>query len=472
MQDLPEFFEDHLQEWMTGFVEILKYSNPALAVDDEETEPTPVSIVQAEVVETLALFMSKYEEEFQPFLGTCLGHVWALLTSTTLAPHFDLLVTTAIRFLTTVACSVHHHHFAQAEVLLEVCQKIIAPNMALLAADEELFEENPFEYVRKDIEGSDADTRRRVSVELVRGLCRNYEAQVTDLFSKNIRSLLDQYASNPSANWKAKDVAIYLIIALTIKGGTSKLGATQTNTLVDLLDFYVKHVAPELAAAASRTPPHPVLVADAVKFVTVFSVQLPRATYETVLPQLIALLASPNLVVHTYAAAAIERMLTVREAPTVGALAGTLGERRIGTQMLSPMLQPLLTSLFSILQRQGSEENAHVMRAIMRVAVVAEGAMAPYVTVCVEALKSILGRVCANPSNPTFNHFLFETVAALVKYICAASPAAVNAFEQLLFPPFQTVLQMDIAEFTPYVFQVRKAAARAPLTALTLSNSS
>ena len=58
MQDLPEFFEDHLQEWMTGFVEILKYSNPALAVDDEETEPTPVSIVQAEVVETLALFMS------------------------------------------------------------------------------------------------------------------------------------------------------------------------------------------------------------------------------------------------------------------------------------------------------------------------------------------------------------------------------------------------------------------------------
>jgi hypothetical protein len=57
----------------------------------------------------------------------------------------------------------------QAEVLLEVCQKIIAPNMALLTADEELFDENPFEYVRKDIEGSDADTRRRVSVELVRG---------------------------------------------------------------------------------------------------------------------------------------------------------------------------------------------------------------------------------------------------------------------------------------------------------------
>ena len=31
---------------------------------------------------------------------------------------------------------------------------------------------------------------------------------------------------------------------------------------------------------------------------------------------------------------------------------------------------------------------------------------------------------------------------------------AVDAFEAMLFPPFQQVLQADIAEFTPYVFQV------------------
>lgn len=65
------------------------------------------------MVETLALFMSKYEEEFSPFLGVCLDHVWSLLTATSLAPHYDLLVTTSIRFLTTVAASVHHAHFAK-----------------------------------------------------------------------------------------------------------------------------------------------------------------------------------------------------------------------------------------------------------------------------------------------------------------------------------------------------------------------
>ena len=79
---------------------------------------------------------------------------------------------------------------------------------------------------------------------------------------------------------------------------------------------------------------------------------------------------------------------------------------------------------------------------------------------CIEELKTILGRVCANPSNPSFNHYLFETIASLVRYICAATPTAVDAFEGMLFPPFQQVLQADIAEFTPYVFQA--AAPLAP----------
>ena len=95
-----------------------------------------------------------------------------------------------------------------------------------------------------------------------------------------------------------------------------------------------------------------------------------------------------------------------------------------------------------------------MMRAVMRVTVVAAEGMAPYANVCIEELKTILGRVCSNPSNPSFNHYLFETIASLVRYICAATPAAVDAFEAMLFPPFQQVLQADISEFTPYIFQV------------------
>ena len=38
--------------------------------------------------------------------------------------------------------------------------------------------------------------------------------------------------------------------------------------------------------------------------------------------------------------------------------------------------------------------------------------------------------------------------------VCKSQPAAVSTFEGVLFPHFQTILQQDVQEFTPYVFQV------------------
>jgi hypothetical protein len=35
-----------------------------------------------------------------------------------------------------------------------------------------------------------------------------------------------------------------------------------------------------------------------------------------------------------------------------------------------------------------------------------------------------------------------------------ANPNATADFEERLFPPFEGVLSMDVAEFTPYVFQI------------------
>jgi len=42
---------------------------------------------------------------------------------------------------------------------------------------------------------------------------------------------------------------------------------------------------------------------------------------------------------------------------------------------------------------------------------------------------------CKNPRNPTFSHYLFESVAALLRH--ADDPALIGTFEQCLFPPFQ-----------------------------------
>lgn len=70
------------------------------------------------------------------------------------------LVCSGITFLTSVSTSVHYTLFEQAGAIQNIVEKIIIPNIRLRDDDEEMFEMNPQEYIRRDIEGSDTDTRR------------------------------------------------------------------------------------------------------------------------------------------------------------------------------------------------------------------------------------------------------------------------------------------------------------------------
>ena len=101
---------------------------------------------------------------------------------------------------------------------------MVVPNLSARPEDEEVFESNPVEYIRRDAEGSDSDTRRRASADLVRSLVERFPSEVTQLFTGYVKGMLAEYAANPGANWKAKDTAIYLVLALTVQVGREREG--------------------------------------------------------------------------------------------------------------------------------------------------------------------------------------------------------------------------------------------------------
>ncbi len=228
-------------------------------------------------------------------------------------------------------------------------------------------------------------------------------------------------------------------------------GVVSLNPHVDVLSFFSSQVLPELSSP--NIAEHPVLKADCLKFLTAFRQHLPASSYPQLFPQIVRYLASEHVVLHTYASYAIERMLNVKESST--------GVPRVDKEMLRPFLQPMLEGLFGALQHEESKENEYLMRAIMRVCSVGQDAMVPFAQVVINQATAILRYVSANPKNPKFNHSLFETLAALVKYLCqsgstgATQAGMVDSFESALFPPFQTVLGTETAaDFGPYVFQI------------------
>ncbi|XP_055121494.1 exportin-2 isoform X2 [Symphalangus syndactylus] len=386
-QDLPEFFEDNMETWMNNFHTLLTLDNKLLQTD---------------------------------------------------------LVSNAIQFLASVCERPHYKNlFEDQNTLTSICEKVIVPNMEFRAADEEAFEDNSEEYIRRDLEGSDIDTRRRAACDLVRGLCKFFEGPVTGIFSGYVNSMLQEYAKNPSVNWKHKDAAIYLVTSLASKAQTQKHGITQANELVNLTEFFVNHILPDLKSA--NVNEFPVLKADGIKYIMIFRNQVPKEHLLVSIPLLINHLQAESIVVHTYAAHALERLFTMR---------GPNNATLFTAAEIAPFVEILLTNLFKALTLPGSSENEYIMKAIMRSFSLLQEAIIPYIPTLITQLTQKLLAVSKNPSKPHFNHYMFEAICLSIRITCKANPAAVVNFEEALFLVFTEILQNDVQEFIPYVFQV------------------
>ena len=122
--DLPEFFEDHMNEFMGILSKYLTFSTPALVnevclhavheygcvvsfslrhtrpclppssgctqTSDEDTSAGRLEKVRAAIVEVVGLYGLRYQSDF-PMLGSFIGIIWNMLVQTSLAPKNDLV---------------------------------------------------------------------------------------------------------------------------------------------------------------------------------------------------------------------------------------------------------------------------------------------------------------------------------------------------------------------------------------------
>lgn len=452
-QDLPVFFEDNINNWMSEFAKYLVYKNPVLEDSNEEAEPGPIDKLKTAILDNLNLYATKYEEEFDPYLQQFTQLVWKLLMEVGPQPKFDLLATGAIKFLTTVCSKQMNTGLFTEAVLRDIIEHIVVKNLQATAADKELFEDNPTDYIRKDMEGSDQDTRRRSACELVRALLKFFAPKVSEICVTYINAMLEIYAVKK--DWIAKDAALHLVLAVSVMSSSSVTGAGDLNTNINILSIFESHVLPEVQDDAVDA--RPIVKADAIKLICIFRNHLQSSFLVGLLPHIIRHLHSNHVVIQTYAAMCIERFLTVKDRdPATGA-----SKQRITKADFSPYFQPLFVGLFRVQDNPDLPENDYVMKCIMRMLVMVGPDVGAVTDLVIAQLTKSLEKVCKNPVNPYYNHYLFESLAVLIKSCTAAAgtnDSALNSicdrFESLLFPSFQAVLAQDVAEFVPYVFQL------------------
>ncbi|KAG6026777.1 hypothetical protein E4U19_002414 [Claviceps sp. Clav32 group G5] len=438
--DLPPIFEENLGSISEFLHKYLTYSNPILATDDDD-EASIVDTTKADICELLNLYTIKYDEDFSKYVQPFITSAWNLLTAVGTQTKYDNLVSKCLHFLTAVASTSDHANiFNDENVLSQIVEKVILPNVALRESDIEMFEDEPIEYIRRDLEGSDGDSRRRSSTDFLRKLQERFETPVT----KSVSKYIQHYLVQGKTDWKAKDTAVYLFLSIAAKGAVTQVQGVKTvNPLVDVVEFFEQHVAQDLMGSDGVAP---ISKVNAIKYLYTFRSQLSKDQWTIAIKPLIQNLNSPTYVVYTYAAIAVERVLF---------LADDTGTPMFPRADIEPFAKDLLDHLFKLIERESNaaklQENEFLMRCVMRILIVIKDGASNLLDSALTHLILITNVMKHNPSNPRFYYYHFEAVGALVRY-CARNNTAI--FSQKLWEPFKLIVVEDVTEFVPYVFQI------------------
>lgn len=150
-------------------------------------------------------------------------------------------------------------------------------------------------------------------------------------------------------------------------------------------------------------------------------------------------LTSDNVVIYSYAAITIERILFIKNDQR---------QPLFTSADVKPFAENVLMAVFTNIERGGTPEkiaeNDYLMKCAMRVIITARQELVPSYEAILTRLVNILGEISKNPSNPRFNQYCFESVSALIRFVCEAQPSAVANFEKALFGPAEVILAQDV----------------------------
>jgi exportin-2 (importin alpha re-exporter) len=177
-----------------------------------------------------------------------------------------------------------------------------------------------------------------------------------------------------------------------------------------------------------------------------------KPSLKTVFNAAISLLGHTNELVHSYAAVFIEKCLGLKN------IFEFLEILPANTRQFPEICENITVKVLTILKKEENTpiciyENEFLLKLLLRIIFSLKEAILPMTQLLFRELLLILQEVSKNPGNPKFNHFLFESLGALIYHAYKVCPIVDQMnLERAALPVFQQILQSDLAEFIPYVF--------------------
>lgn len=453
-QDFAAQIEESMRSWMDVVHALLTidWLAPMYVQADDDDDVNELLHMRKACMGTLNLFASRYQEEFASFMPPLVKVVWELANAAPGGGYADEYVSSLMKFLAIIARSRDHAVVDSDQVMPAIVRAVVVPNVIMRASDVERFDDDGSEYMQRDLLGADVHTRRKAAADLLKAFNMHREEAVCALGMESIQSLMQRAASGAADAAQLKEAAISILIAIGITSSSEVTGTVTVSRHIDSMAFFQQAIMPELQQRQPGQPPaSPILVAAAIKFIVSFRQTLGSMNLPAVLGLITPHLSNPHYVVHTYAAFAITRMLDTKVPNPAGGAAVPL----ISSATFAPFFGATIQGLFAVLSQPVSKENEYAMRCVMRVVIVTASAALPHARELVSFLNSIVIEILKQCRNPLFPYYVFETLAAFLRFVCGSDAALVAAFTQAFMPQYALIKSEATAEaMLPYAWQI------------------
>ncbi len=452
-QDFPEFFEDHLTEWITILNDTLLLPNKT--ADISKIDPSfrdMILKVKAKTLKNINLYYSNYYEDIEQFAQGLCSSVWTLMCKSIIVTDgYSKLMKELLDFFKS-GFQMGKFGNLKIEQINQIFEYIISPNLSMTLQEKQDFEENPVEFMKIEFEEYDMSSNKYYSINLLQIIISNFPEVNKNIIVPKIAALLNDYNIDKNKNWNNKILAINLLFASCIKTFAQRFGVTElnSNSLYTDIDSLIN----EIFLKEFKDYNSPVIIqVYSLKFLSTFRLQI---TDKNKLGQIILLLIDilNKCCEETQNACllCLDLIINMKDLQT----------RKSSTEEIinnENIFNSLISSLLNFISKN---TNIFAMRCFFRTLKLTEDKKLQNLADSINnSMDAILKLIIKNSQIDEFNFYFFETCALIMKKFCinnnmnnTCDLTLIKNFQNALQSDLNLILQNNITDLLGYSFQI------------------
>jgi exportin-2 (importin alpha re-exporter) len=236
-QDLHPKFEDNLKEWMSIHQHVFQLQIDLKLLGGQDLI---LFKCKGESMRCILLYVQKYKEDFQALIHTFSQEIWQMCTLTDQDSKFDKIVINAIKYFKQLVVwqDMRGYFTENFKTLVDV---LIVPNLMIQQVDITKFKIEPQSYIDTFFDQADLNSRRHVTIDLLRCLSKNYKDQLLQYIQNIIPAYLG-ILQTQGCDQQQEITLLNLVIDSSLQAYRAIDGVTLLNFTPEVIDYVYQNI--------------------------------------------------------------------------------------------------------------------------------------------------------------------------------------------------------------------------------------